>query len=190
MGDDVVKDRLSFYGAACAPPGCDALDAVIADDLGLAARAAARGKESESLPRLSDDGTNEAAEVLAQMAKVFGKASGEAYEKQQSYAAWRGIGHIFFLGGGGKIDAVRERVIRQRDIWLKPSPVADPGVPADLSEEDGTELREDPTFLLVAYGLARRLADVPDTFRPSEISDLKPVLGERERVRQEDLYSD
>ena len=124
------------------------------------------------------------------MASVFGRASGKAYAKQQSYAAWREIGHIFFLGGGGKIDAVRERVIRQRKVWLKPSPVADPGVPGDLSEEDGTELREDLTFLLVAYGLARRLADVPDTFRPSEISDLKPVRSERERVRHEDLYSD
>ena len=185
VGDDVVKDKLSFYGAACTPPGCDALDAVIADDLGLQTRAAARGKETESIPCLSDAGSDQAQNVLAEMARVFGEASGEAYEKQQSYAAWRGIGHVFFLGGGGQIEAVRERVIEQRKIWLKQAPIADPGVPVDLAEEDGTDLREDPTFLLVAYGLARRLADVPDTFRPSEIPALKPALGKRERLHHE-----
>ena len=73
--------------------------------------------------------------------------------------------------------------------WLKPSPVAEPGIPVDLVEEDGADLREDLTFLLVAYGLSRRLADVPDTFRPSEIPDLKRTMRPRERLRHDDLHN-
>ena len=63
------------------------------------------------------------------------------------------------------------------------------GIPVDLTEEDGGELREDPTFLLVAYGLARRLADVPDICRPSEVDDFKPELPQRERPSWQDLYT-
>ena len=73
---------------------------------------------------------------------------------------------------------------------MKADPIAQPGVPADLTEENGDELREDPIFVLVAYGLARRLADVPDTFSPSEVGDFEPQSATRERQHHEDLYSD
>lgn len=187
LGDDFVKDRLSFYGAACAPPGCDAVDAVLADDLGLSSRAEAREQEGEMLGALSDAGKDALGGVLDELAEVFGKASTEAINKEKSRRRWRGIGRVFFLGGGSKIAVVRDRLIEGRE-WLMPSPIAEPGVPADLVEEDGAELRDDPTFLLVAYGLSRRLADVPDTFRPSEVVDFQPLHREKTRVRHEDLY--
>lgn len=186
-GDDFVKDRLSFYGAACAPPGCDAVDAVLADDLGLSSRAEVREQEAELLTALSDAGTDALGSVLDELARVFGKASIKAFEKEKSRRRWRGIGRVFFLGGGSMIPMVRHRLIEGRE-WLMPSPIAEPGVPADLVEEDGAELREDPTFLLVAYGLSRRLADVPDTFRPSQVVDFQPKHGEKTRLSHEDLY--
>ena len=187
-GDDFVKDRLSFYGAACAPPGCDAVGKVLADDLGLSSRAEVREREGEMLAGLSDAGMGALGDVLSEFAGVFGKASREAFKKEESYSKWRDVGRVFFLGGGSKIAVVRDRLIKQRQEWLMASPVAEPGVPADLVEEDGEELRDDPTFLLVAYGLSRRLADVPDTFRPSEVPDFKPTHGEKTRLSHEELY--
>ena len=186
-GDDFVKDRLSFYGAACAPPGCDAVDAVLADDLGLPSRAEVREKEVELLAGLSDAGIDALGGVLNELAGVFGKASKEAFAKEKSVRRWKGIGRVFFLGGGSKIAAVRDRLTQGRE-WLMPSPIAEPGVPADLVEEDGEELRDDPTFLLVAYGLSRRLADVPDTFRPSEVVNFQPEHRKKTRLSHEDLY--
>ena len=189
IGTELVKDRLSFYGAACAPPGCDAVDAVLAKHFGLPSRAEVRGQEGEMLQRLSDSGRGAITEVLDEIARVFGKASGEAYKKQESRKAWSQIGRVFFLGGGSKIEEIRDRLVEQRREWLMPHPIAEPGVPADLVEEDGEELREDSTFLLVAYGLSRRLADVPDTFPPSEVDDFKPEYGEKTRLGHEDLYA-
>lgn len=189
-GTDFVKDSLSFYGAACAPPGCDAVDEILADDLDLSRRAEARGKESEMLSQLSTASARAVNDVLGKIARVFGTASREAYEKEKRMSRWSGVGRVFFLGGGSKIAVVRDRLVEQRIEWLKPSPIADPGVPADLVEEDGGELREDPTFLLVAYGLSRRLADVPDTFGPSEVADFKPEFREKSRLSHEDAYDD
>ena len=190
VGDDFVKDRMSFYGAACAPPGCDKVDAVLADELCLASHAEVRGREVEMLTQLSDSGVQATRDVLNEIASVFGRASAEAFKKEKSYRAWSQRCRVFFLGGGSKIDEIRHRLIEQKRDWLKPSPVATPGVPADLVEEDGRALQEDPTFLLVAYGLSRRLADVPDTFRPSEVGDFKPEFGEKRRLRHEDAYDD
>ncbi|MXY53536.1 MAG: hypothetical protein F4Y86_13560 [Gammaproteobacteria bacterium] len=184
-----VKERLSFYGAACAPPGCDAIDADLAEALGLPTRAEVRGRETDILSRLPATGRGAIAPTLDEIANVYGAASTAAFKKEMSTKAWKEIGQVFFPGGGSKIEAVCQRLIKQKRDWLQPSAVAELEAPADLVEEDGEDLREDPTFLLVAYGLARRLADVPDTFRPIEVSDFQPAFPTRERNRHEDIYS-
>lgn len=188
-GDDLMKERLSFYGAECEPPACDAIDDVLADHLELSTRAEARGREMELLERLSDPGTTAVDQVLDEIAKVFGTASAAAFKKQMSVMAWRKIGRVFFLGGGSKIDVVRQRLVVQKEEWLSQEPLAEPGMPTDLTEENGDELHVDPTFLLVAYGLSRRLAEVPDSFRPGQISDYQPRPPTRDLPSRDDLYS-
>ena len=188
-GGVLVKDRLAFYGAACSPPGCDAIDAKLATHLGLPTSAETRGQEAKLLERLQAAGRVEVDEVLGEIARVYGLASKEAFEKEKSYMRWKHVGRVFFLGGGSKLEAVRQRLIAQKLDWLMDDPIAEPGVPVDLTEEDGGELREDPTFLLVSYGLARRLADVPDIYRPSEVPNFKPELRVRERPSWQDHYT-
>ena len=189
VGNVLTKDRLSFYAADCAPPGCDAIDTVLAKQLRLPTIAAARGRESELLEDLSAIVGDGFSEVLDEIGRVYGRASAGAFEKEKRLTAWKGIGRIFFLGGGSKIEAVRDMLIARRREWLNVDPIAEPGTPANLTEEDGSELKEDPTFLLVAYGLARRLADVPDISPPSEVLPYQRTLGVKDRSSHEDLYS-
>lgn len=187
--DVLTKGRLSFYAADCSPPGCDAIDAVLAEHFDLPTRAAARGCEAELLEQIPSTTPHILGETLDKIARVFGRASGEAFEKEKSMRAWKKIGRIFLLGGGNKIEMVRERLIAQKKPWLKADPIAQPSMPANLTEEDGSELQEDPAFLLVAYGLAHRLADVPDISRPSEVPAFKPGPSLRKRPSHEELYS-
>ena len=190
-GGLLVSNRLSFYGAECAPPACDAIDQVLAKHVdGADSLGDIRGREVQLLKDLREAGKEELDLVLVKIASVFGTASVYAFEKQKSMLAWRNLGRIFFLGGGTKLPEVQDKLIEKKREWLKSDPVADLGVPGDLMEEDGTELREDASFLLVAYGLARRLGDVPDTFRPSEVSDYRPRLIVREPPSRDELYSD
>lgn len=190
-GGILVNDRLSFYSAACAPPACDALDHVLATHVEDARTLSKiRGRENELLQRLPDQGRAGLDQVLAEIAKVFGEASGAAFPKDRSILRWRRIGRVFFLGGGTKLDVVQNRLLQEKADWLKREPVADPGLPSDLFEQDGSELRADPTFLLVAYGLAHRLGDVPDVFAPGEIDPYTPKHPVRDRVSSDDLYGD
>ena len=191
-GGVLVPDRLSFYGAACAPPACDAIDQVLAKHLeGANSLRDIRGREDQLIKALSSKGGLQALDdVLAGISRVFGSASAVAFEKEKSVRRWKHIGRVFFLGGGTKLRKVQDSLIEKGRRALQADPIADPGVPTDLTEEDGTTLREDPSFLLVAYGLARRLGDVPDTFTPSEVGDYTPTPRRQDRPSSDDLYSD
>ena len=190
--DVLVSGRLSFYGAACAPPACDAVDQVLAKHMdGATNLGDIRAREIQLIENLPDQGEDALKEILSKIAGVFGSASGRAFEKERSVRAWKHIGRVFFLGGGTKLPVVCDRLIEKKHDWLlRSDAIADPGVPSDLTEEDGTELRADPTFLLVAYGLARRLGDVPDTFTPGQIDNYTPGRPTRDRTSFDDLYSD
>ena len=189
--DVVLKDRLSFYGAACRPPACDAIDAALAKRTKDAASMSdMRGREDQLIKTLSIEDMIAVNDTLAEIADVFGAASAEAFRKEKSTKRWReSCSRIFFLGGGSRIDAVRQKLIARMAVWLRTDPMANPGLPSDLTEEDGGELCEDPIFLLVAYGLARRLGDVPDVDSPNEVEDCTPTYPIRERVSTDDLYS-
>ncbi len=190
-GEVLVNERLSFYSAACAPPACDAVDRVLATHVqDVDTLAGIRGRENELLQSFPDQGRAELDKVLAEIAKVFGEASGKAFPKDKSILRWRGIGRVFFLGGGTKLDVVQHRLLQEKADWLKSESVANPGLPSDLFEQDGSDLRADPAFLLVAYGLARRLGDVPDVFAPGQIDPYTPKYRVRDRVSSDDLYSD
>ena len=186
------KERMVFYGAACNPPACDAIDgALLPLTTGLNDIAQIRGLESQMIEKLSTAQMEPVSNVLDQIGRVLAEASQAAYHKDALLSNWlKCKARIFFLGGGSKIDPVRRKLVELKQDWLRVNPEADPGVPEDLREQDGSRLRADPTFLLVAYGLARRLGDVPFTSIPSELDDSKPEFGTHMPIETEHLYSE
>lgn len=191
-GELLVNNRLVFWGNACAPPGCDAIDKLLADYLEYPTIAEARGRENLLIEeQLNGQFENQYTQVLDQIAYVLQCASVDAFDKDRSELRWNRIGQMFFLGGGNKINSVRERLIDHRRVWLNEyEPHADPGAPPDLVEENGTEIEEDPVFLLVAYGLARRLGDVPDIISSSAVPVSTPYTRTRRLPSSDELYSD
>lgn len=192
--DVLMKERMVFYGTACNPPACDAIGRgllSLTTDVNDNDIAQIRGLESQIIEKLSTTQMESLDSVLNQIGLVFAKASQAAYRKDALLSHWTECGaRIFFLGGGSKIDVVRRKLVELKQDWLRLNPEADPGVPEDLKEQDGSRLRADPTFLLVAYGLARRLGDVPFTSSPSELDDFKPEFGTHMPIETEHLYSD
>lgn len=189
--DDVLrKQRMAFYGSACAPPGCDAIDSVLSKDYGLPTVAEARGVEDSLLKQAPESTRTAVVRVLDRISDVYAKASERAYQREQTSRAWHNVGRVFLIGGGNKIEAVRQQLVASRKNWLQTNPIAEPGIPASLTEENGEALRDDPDFLLVAYGLARRLGDAPDISASNEIPPWKPDLQVRERLHHEDIYFD
>ena len=188
----LYNDRISFYGAACAPPACDAIDMSLrATDSSSASIDDLRGRESDLIDTLSDDQLSYLKEILGEIADVFGKSFEEAYEKEPLTSAWRDRALIFFLGGGSMIEEVRHKLIESRRYWLRSDPEIDPGVPENLAEEDGSELHEeDAIFLLVAYGLAQRHGDMLKAIKPIEIPELPPQEHGSgvQRPTRDDLY--
>lgn len=186
MGTDLGKSRMSFFSSSCAPPGCDAIDSQIAKHHNLHTFADARGRENELLQTLPD---LETAEVMESLGLVFKRASEEAFHKEKSELAWKNKCRVFFLGGGSKIDTLKQKLIKGRKHWLTNEPAADPGKPSDLGEQNGDDLEADLTFLLVAYGLARRSGDAPDIAKPSDLSPYEPYKSSKALPRHEDLYT-
>ena len=172
-GGLLVNNRLSFYGAACAPPACDALGRIFIKCLsGCNTLSDVRGQEDKLRKLLDTQGRVELDRILEGIAGVLSEASAIAFEKEKSTSRWHKIGRMFFLGGGTKLDLVRSKLLEVKSEWLKSDSIAEHGLPADLTEENGGKLRDDPAFMLVAYGLARRLGDVPDVFTPSQIEPI------------------
>jgi hypothetical protein len=188
--DVLTKDRLSFYGAACSPPGADAIADLIFKSGAVKDRASARGHENEWLARKNGVNRSELNAILDQITDVYGEASERSYAKEQSRKAWSQVGNVFLLGGGSKIEAVSQSLINRKADWLRADAVVDPGVPPGLVELDGATFGEDPSFILVAYGLAHRLGDTPDVSAPSDINDLRPPRNVVERPRHDQIYSD
>ena len=186
------EESLSFYGAACSPPGCDAIDSTLCDSTNNSESVyAIRGRESELIERLSSERSEVLHDVFKEISDTLTQASIFAFEKERDNARWKNRGRIFFFGGGAKINRLTDYVIERRKQWLQDEDhLADPGVPSDLFEESGEDLLGDPNFLLVAYGLAHRLPDVPPSFTPGEIIDFTPKKPRSEQRSWRDLYSD
>ena len=189
--DDILrKERMAFFGSACAPPGCDAIDSVLSRDFGRPSVAEVRGEENILLKQASEPTKTAVGRILSKISDVYGKASERAYRREQTSRAWKNVGRVFLIGGGNKIEAVRQRLVASRNDWLQTNPIAEPGIPVSLTEENGEAIHDGADFLLVAYGLARRLGDVPDISASNEIPHWRPAPQIRERLHHEDLYSD
>ena len=180
---------MAFLGAACEPPGADAVDAIVLgerpDGLDVVA---VRAHENEVLQSLAGEDVARVDQVCEQMFSVNRTAFGRAYRKHAQQTAWDGI-RLFLLGGGTRINAVRRRLCKRPwEGLLQDPPIVDPGHPNDLYEMNGERYAGEPTFLLVAYGLSHLAADVPTASSPSEISEFRPQLPRLE-LDHEEIYA-
>jgi hypothetical protein len=179
---------MAFFGAACDPPGGDAIGAVMVRDGHGDDALSVRGTENDHLGALSGKARTELARVCEAMFEVYRMAFGRAYRKHVQQSAWFGAS-LFLLGGGTRIVPVRSRVSTRAWEHLERDPlIMDPGHPDDLREMDGTPYEGEPTFLLVAYGLSHLAADVPTVTNPGEISPFRPSVRLRE-IDHEEIYA-
>jgi hypothetical protein len=171
----VPKASMTFFGAETLPPGMDAFDEVLAELLGRDDPAALRGKETELTAKVRG---------RAKLDKVVG-AYWETWHKAKRYAwklapwerHWEGT-QVLLVGGGSKVSMVDKafeklpshtsaKIIGARRLH-------DPGTPSDLYELPKSggfahPFRDEPTFLLVAYGLSFNDDDRPEINLPGQV---------------------
>jgi hypothetical protein len=191
----LVKDHLSFYCASCSAPGGDAIDKVFMDSAAVPLSLdEVRADEARLLLRAKGEVRERIdaglTPVLEGIADVYGEA-GVAGGRARRLPATREVrsGKVFFFGGGSRLPPVRESILARQRKW--------PGValevmpdecPTDLYEIDGAPVKDDATFLLVAYGLAHRMTEVPDAFSPSAVPPVEPLVSSGRRPSHEELY--
>ncbi len=190
----LVKDHLSFYGASCAAPGGDAIDHVFLEVITrLHSLGEVRGREAQLYDRA---GRLQRAALdraltgpIDRIAGVHGAANTKAWATYRSSNAFRSAG-MFLFGGGSRFGPVREAIAERQRKWLKGPALREMPheMPDDLFEEDCSVVKDDATFLLVAYGLANKYGDVPDVFQPSAVPPLVPTVRVVDRPSHEEKY--
>ncbi len=151
-----------------------------------------RGKENEIIRRYALTEHQEVQSVCNEIYKTYRGTWATAYEKEKKESAWYEYG-LFVLGGGSKVDPVTSSL--RRSVWqgkLAERPIRDAGIPDDLYDwpENGRliPLREDATFLLVAYGLSYLGQDVPEVDNPSEMPPFVIPRNPKTPVDQDEYY--
>jgi hypothetical protein len=191
-----VKDGMAFYSAKSDTPGVDAVDLALVNLNGHQRWVLqdVRGLEAQLMREAGADATLEIGRLSDEMFRVYQAAWREAYTKEQRQGAWSDY-KLFVLGGGSLIPAISKRLLRSP--WyphLTDRILTTPGFPEDLFELPAAQpvqlqpFREDPTFLLVAYGLSFLSADVPVVQRPGEVPCWRPDVTMRQPVDQEEYY--
>ena len=184
VGDVWVKSAFGFYSARSAPPAMDALGECLADITAHGrSLSRLRGEEDAVIKELNLRGHEGVRTVCGGVFETYRRTWGDAFLKWKKLADWHGYG-LFVVGGGSKVEAVVDTL--RKSVWrgqLDDRELREAGRPEDLEDwpEDGrrTAFREEPTFLLVAYGLSWLGVDVPVADKPS---DMRPMEF-RERVR-------
>jgi len=185
-----TKSKMAFFGAACNPPGADAIEHAVARAIGQEDPTVLRGTVNNvfnTRPPHSIDGLLRMCDAIGH---TYSEAFGRAYSKQPQQNAWYGA-KLFLIGGGSLIDPVRQQLRRRawRQLDADP-PLVDPGHPADLFEESGVPYAGDARYLLVAYGLSHIDADVPDIANPNDIPPFTPLVPAHRAISHEDLYGE
>lgn len=183
-----VKSQMAFYGAACRPPGADAVEELIARTIDVANPADLRGRVNEVIEKLGRDAFVGLDEIVHRIFRTYQAAFGESYKKYRQQSYWQDA-KLFLIGGGTLIDPIRERFRQPAWNLLRGAPpLVDAGHPADLHEEDGRPYADDPRFLLVAYGLSHFGLDVPEIASPNEIPEFKPAPLPERAIHHEEIY--
>ncbi len=192
----VPKASMTFFGAETLPPGMDAFDEVLAELLGRDDPAALRGKEAELVARLP--GTAALDRVVGECWETWHKAKRYAWRMAPRERHWEGT-QVLLVGGGSKVplvDRAFERVpSRTSAKIIGARRLHDPGTPRDLYELPRSggfahPFSEEPTFLLVAYGLSFNDQDRPEINLPGEVERFRGQRVRRYQPTSEELGYD
>ena len=188
------KGALSFFGAACSAPGLnDLLTAVLRGDASPETLEKVRGNENALLAKSAELPTL-ASPVIEQYRGVWSKAKRQAWGSYPGYRHWDGL-RLLVVGGGRKVDLVRQEFERRDPFGHIEGfkTVPDLGVPGDLRELPvkpgiaGAPFRDDPTFLLTAYGLSFETDDLPEITLPAGVAPFRPAGRVRQFVGHDDM---
>ena len=187
------KGALAFLGAATRPPGMDALgEALIAASGTRESIASIRGRERALIENhMADSAVNA---TLEGMYDTWALARKHAWPRAPELKHWEGLRYLI-VGGGSKLPQIVRRFDELpgylRGKLQRYGPLDHPGRPNDLHRfAPGANVKaygDDPTFLLVAYGLSFRSGDLPDFALPNEVSPFKKNDARRPFRDSDDL---
>jgi len=173
---------IAFYGGACSPPGMIRL----LEDIG---RKQVPSQEYFQLFDKEDhylrnpEYKNDIESFRDDCFTVWESGFGKAYEKEKVQSAWDGKLNVMVVGGGSKVQKVKEIYSKRfpNVAWRAPKPVIDLGMPTDLYEfpKEGVIPRnkfagDDHLFFLVAYGLSVHSMDFPETTLAPQVKPFTP----------------
>lgn len=180
---------ISFFGGSCSQPGMIKLLDAIAHDinpnsnyLSIIDNEEKHLRQAKHNAAIDDFGE----ECFA----VWDKGFRSAYAKEKKQSSWDGKLNVMVVGGGSKVERIRQKFYKRfpHEGWQPPKAVPDLGIPNDLYELPAKgvlpekRFSGDHTFLLVAYGLSVHSMDFPKTtlspqvapYQPKERSKFKP----------------
>lgn len=185
------KARLVFYSAISGLPGVDAIDDLLCRG-GVLKRSDIRGRQDDFIAKLNEADGRSVVEVTERMWQVYQKAWRESYKKAPEESVWVPL-KLFVLGGGGKLAGVRDSL--KQTPWplrLANRVIVPNEYPPDLYEIGARGSREpfrdDPNFMLVAYGLSFMGTDVPPADAPEEGAVFSPPQRPRRSIDQDEFY--
>ena len=192
----VPKASMTFFGAETLAPGMDGFDEVLAMLLGHDDPTALRGRENELLAKVNN--TSKLDKVVGEYWETWHKAKRYAWRLAPRACHWEGT-RVLVVGGGSKV-ALVDRAFEKPPSHTQAKIVGaqrlhDPGTPSDLYELPRAggfahPFSDEPTFLLVAYGLSFNDEDRPEICLPNEVAPFRAKLVERVQPSSEELGYD
>lgn len=195
-GTILQKATMSFFGAETRAPGMDRYDQILAIQLGVEDPVRLRGQEARLVRRAPSSMPLE--DVVDRYHKTWAQARCNAWQRAPKLKHWSRL-QILVVGGGSKLEMV-DRRFRELLGYLKGKlpdarRLAQPGIPGDLFElesrsNSARRFREEPTFLLVAYGLSFHSGDLPEVNLPGQVPPFRYTEIRRAFVSAEELGYD
>lgn len=193
-GYSVSKDRISFYGAKCRPPGMDKVCKLLAEAIDEKNYINIRGREASLLTTIASERIID--QAVDSFCDTWKKAFQLSYPKERSQSRWEKL-NVMVIGGGSKVPAIKKQFQKfPHGNWTPPKMTPDLGAPKDLYEFPEGKTRKDipfegdPTFLLVAYGLSVPAHEFPDVRLQDMVPDWTPFKRKRRQISHEEIYTD
>lgn len=186
------KDRFSFYGGKCEPPGMDNVCRFLAEAIGEKDFTRIRGREADLL---IGGGTERVIDpAIEAFHSTWEKAFHVSYPKERKQTPWESL-NVMVVGGGSKVPVIKKNFRRfPGPNWTPPKMVPELGVPKDLYHYPASGVRPDKafdgdcTFALVAYGLSVPFGEFPDVLLQDMVPDWKPAGPPVREVDCDDIY--
>jgi len=192
----VPKASMTFFGAETLPPGMDAFDEALATLLGRDDPAALRGMETELVAKVRSRA--ELDKVVGEYWETWHKAKRYAWRMAPRERHWEGT-QVLLVGGGSKVSMV-DKAFEKLPSHTSAKIIGaqrlhDPGTPRDLYELPRSggfahPFRDEPTFLLVAYGLSFNDDDRPEINLPGQVGRFQGQRARRYQPTSQELGYD